>query len=336
VPVRTDEHLVVATVSQRQHLGLDHWVDGTFGVVRTERGTLAIAPNGRHPARHALDRGGFLDGLCEARSPIAGLPAWVHHASGGPVVLDEATGDLLLVYHGEHFHDGDPTDYWSFLGIAHSTDDGRRWVDCGAIITPALARTAPVRPRSVEVGSGAFTIADGWMNVFFQERGPGNIMLNLGVARARIDEVWHAARSREPLPAFSKHHGGSWTGSGLGGPASELLPDLGSWPVMWFDVNRFGDKGTALVYSSVGRSSEGTWGWKTFVSFAADGLAFPLPTPLTAEASPEELLYLTIDAPGSRPRSIDHGWFHLYRVRSSTRFRWDDAQLERMTVYVEE
>ena len=48
---------VVMSAPQRTSLGLDHWIDGTFGVSRTPHAVLMCSPNGPRTALHRLDAG---------------------------------------------------------------------------------------------------------------------------------------------------------------------------------------------------------------------------------------------------------------------------------------
>ena len=317
----------------RVALGLTHWVDGTMGFDRRGGRETVIAPNGPRLARHRLDLGGFADGLQARDIEIEGGGWRPDHASGGPLFRDEATGRLLLVYHGEYFAAGDPTDFYAYIGLAASDDDGTSFTDLGAIITSELAEDDPARPHPLEVGAGAYAICDGWFLVFTQERGaqPRYHRRNLLVARARVDDVLAATR-RGRAPAFTKYHDGAFSQPGLGGLASEVLPS-GSDPVLWCDAAWIEPiQQVLLVYSTVVPMPDGTHEWNHAAAVSPDGVHWSPSTRLYPATTKDELIYLTIDSGGPDQRCITGSTFDVYRVRSAAPYRWDDAVLERVSV----
>lgn len=321
----------VATADQRRALGLDHWVDGTMGFHRCGGRTLVVAPNGPRLARHDLSAGGFLAGLVDPGQSIQGLPADVAHASGGPLYHDDASGQLLLVYHGETFRHGDHRDFWSFIGMAVSDDGGATFEDLGRVVTSDLAEDDPDRPRPVEVGSGGFVVRDGWFHLYFHDRNALRVRRDLCVARARLTDVLAAARARR-APTFAKYHEGAFGEPGLGGRASELLPGL-RHRVCWLDVaylephDRF-----MLVHSTIETLRDRQAMWNLAVALSPDGVTWDAPQLLEHDPVPAETLYVTIDSGGACQRTVTGDRFDVYRVRASARYRWDDAALERITI----
>lgn len=319
--------------ADRQHLGLHFWVDGTMGFHRQAGRTTVISPNGGRIARHVLGTGGFAGGVQDTHLEIGGARRRLDHASGGPLYHDEASGLLLLVYHGESFANGDPDDFYAFIGMAVSDDTGASFTDLGAIITSELAEDDPDRPRPFDVGSGAYVARDGWFLVYFHERGSqGRVRRrNLLVARAPIAEVVEAARQRQ-TPTFVKYFEGRFTEPGLGGLASELIPHA-AHPVLWFDTAWIeAIDSVLLVHSTVAMQPDGVAGWNHAAALSRDGLNWGPATCLYDRPTSDELIYLTIDSGGPDQRRITGDTFDLYRVRSSTRFRWDDARLEKVAV----
>ena len=318
--------------NERRTAGLEFWVDGTMGFHRPGDGrTLVVAPNGPALARHDLSGGGFISGLIEPRQTIQGLPPEVDHASGGPLHHDPDSGLLLLVYHGETFRDGDPRDYWSFLGLAVSEDEGDTFRDLGRIVSSWLDEHDEGRPRPVDVGPGGFVVRDGWFYVYFQDRGILHSRRDLSVARAPVAEVLAAARERR-TPEFRKYFDGRWDEPGLGGRSDELLPDV-ERRVLWFDVALVdGLDAAILVYSAVQEVTDGVAMWNHGVTLSRDGVCWDDPRWLHDEPLPAEVLYVTVDSGGPSQRHIHGDRFDLYRVRSSGADRWHDAQLERVTV----
>lgn len=330
--VVTDERTVVGR-NERRAAGLDFWVDGTFGVDRRGGRTLAVMPNGPCLSLHDLDRGGFIAGLLAADHRIQGLPDDVDHASGGPLHRDPDTGLLLLVYHGETFRDGDPTDYYSYIGLAASRDDGDTFTDLGRIVTSWLEEHDPGRPRPVDLGSGGFTIADGWFNVYFQDRGLLHTRRDLSVARARTDDVVTAALEGRAA-TFTKYFDGRWCEPGLGGRSDELLPGLRR-RVVWSDAAWCEPLGRhLLVVSHVAEMHDWVAHWTHSISLSPDGLCWSEPA-MIVDPVPAEMLYVTIDSTGPDQHRITGDEFHLYRVHATTPWRWDDARLDRLTVRID-
>jgi hypothetical protein len=309
--------------------GLQHWVDGTMGFHRHAGGTTVISPNGGRLARHRLTGSGFPERPLTATGRIAGAVAAADHASGGPLHFDEETGQLLLSYHGETFRNGDPSDYYAFIGLAVSDDHGASFEDLGRTITSPLDEHDRYRPRPVDLGSGAFVVRDGWFLAYFQDRGNGPTRRRLSVARARVDDVLAAARDRR-TPTFTKYHDGRWDQPGRGGASAELLPDT-PW-VVWFDtayVERLDH--TLLVYST-SWLVDGVPHWMHMAALSPDGLRWSRPVPLLDAPVTDEIIYLTIDSGGPDQRTITGDSFDVYRTRSTTPYRWDHAWLERVPV----
>lgn len=328
---------VVPSTSQRRARQLDYWVDGTFGVHRDAARTLVIAPNGPRYARHELgpegDIGrGLIAGVRGATETIQGLPDAVAHASGGPLFHDPITGLLVVVYHGETFRNGDSSDYYSFLGMAASHDGGSTFRDLGRIITSELEEHDAARPRPVDVGSGAFVVVDDWFLVYFQDRGIIDMRRNLAVARASVAEVFDAATAGR-APEFRKRFEGEFTEPGLGGRSDELISPA-NCRIAWFDSIYLEQLGCVGLVASrfVGVApTDLCWTQQLFVS--GDGIDWRGPFDV-GSPQPAEMLYVSLDSGGPDPRRSEDGTFDLYRTRSTTSFRWDDAQLERLRVRV--
>jgi hypothetical protein len=331
VEFHVSEATTVVGVNERRAAGLDFWVDGTMGFHRSEGRTLVIAPNGPRLARHDLAAGGFISGLLDPSQAIQDLPPSVAHASGGPIYQDPDTGELVLVYHGETFNDGDDQDYYAFIGMAVSDDDGESFHDLGRIVTSWLDEHDPDRPRPVDVGPGPYVVRDGWFHLYFQDRGIRDTRRELSVARAPLEEVHAAVRERRP-PVFLKYSGGRFEEPGLGGRSDELLANGPRRP-NWFDAVFVEDLDCfLLVYSHVHDVIDEVVWWNHSVVLSRDGIHWSEPRTLCPEPVPAELLYLTIDVGGPVQRTVTGDGFDLYRVRSTTRFRWDDARLEKLTV----
>ena len=72
--------------------------------------------------------------------------------------------------------------------------------------------------------------------------------------------------------------------------------------------------------------------WMHMASLSHDGLRWSSPVPLLDAPVTDEVIYLTLDSGGPDQRMITGDSFDIYRTRSSTPYRWDDAWLERVHV----
>lgn len=325
---------VVVDHHERLARGLDMWCDGTIGIHRAGGSALAVSPNGGCLARHDLSSGGLEAPPVVADQSIAAMRGPWDHASGGPLLAAPDGDDLLLVYHGETFADGDAHDYYSFLGMARSSDGGGVFEDLGPVVRLDHAMDDPNRPRPIEVGSGSPVLHDGWLYLYFQDRSIREIRKNLCVARAPLGRVWEAARRGE-APELWKYHAGCWESSGLDGPADDLMPGRFP-PVLWSDtawvevLERF-----MVVYATVTAVVGGVAEWMHMASFSTDGVSWGPPHPLYSRPVIGEILYLTIDSTGPDQRRIDGTTFDVYRIWSDRSWRWHNARLEKVTVHLD-
>ncbi len=322
--------------SDRLRLGLHHWPDGTMGFHRSEEGLRVVGPNGPHLGLVDVGGPGWGEVVARPEVTLADPVVATDHASGGPIHVDEATGLVLVVYHGEHFRAGDPQRYHSFLGMAVSFDGARTFEDLGPIVTHGHDLDDVHAPVPVEIGSGAFVVHDGWFHLYFGDRGIGGARLRLGVARAPVREVVERAIRLERAD-WRKLADGRFEEPGLGGRADELLPGV-RFPVLWFDVahvpavERF-----VLVFSTVLGVREGRAQWNHGVLWSTDGVLWEDLGVLYDEDSSDEMLYVTIDSGGRHQRVVEGDTFDLYRLVScSSTDRWADARLERVPVSIRE
>lgn len=348
---------LIATPADRFAVGLDHWPDGSIGVVRRRGRNLAFASNGGRVVRHTLgSRRRLVDpASVEGRRRLL-TPTRVgmmvedqrvrsDYAAGGPAFYDRSTDQLLVWYHGETHTDGDPERFYSFIGMAASGDGGRSFRDLGRIVRPRRdEHSLDPGHDGVELGPGAFVIVDGWCLVFFSDHTDEGKAVHLGVARCRWVDVLGAAASGV-APVFRKWFEGAFTEPALGGRASEVLPPR-VFPVHWLDVlysealSRL-----VLVYSaqwcrdpSDKAGADAPSRWMHFVATSADGIDWSRPEPLYEDWDDEELLFVSLlgDDPAA-PRSVRGDRFDLIRTASPTggHDRWASARVEAVTVRIE-
>ncbi|MFZ4432513.1 MAG: hypothetical protein ACOYOQ_04860 [Microthrixaceae bacterium] len=322
--LRPCERVTIATPAGRAAAGLHGWPDGTFGHVRSPAGTVVFAPDGPRTVRHVL-RDGVPDTVVPGEPVvIQDLPPLVDHAAGGPCLRDASTGSVVLIYHGEVHRHGEPTEFWSYLGLAVSDDEGRTFRHAGAVAEPSvgLGRWLDGGHRSVDVGGGGCVVRDGelWVHHMDRSAEPG---LNLAVMRAPLADVV-AAGAAGPGPAWERLRGAD-------GVALDLLPPS-AWEhgIWWFDVARHAPSGgTLLVYSNLTHGR-----WSVRAAWSADGRGFDEPVEVLAPPAGSELLYVTLSSGDpAHQRELGDERVELYTVSSGTGGfgRWVDAVVERVS-----
>jgi hypothetical protein len=201
------------------------------------------------------------------------LPPTIDYAGGGPVYRvpdgQPGAGSLLLVYHIER----PANPFWSWAGIAKSTDEGLTWRDLGLIISFPIPYTA----------NGAGDIGDPtlvpytdpssqqkYFYLFFSHHcwttstAACSNFTYLSVARASYEELLTDAMMDSSVSGlFHKYYQGSWSQPGLGGKASETFPRVtgetdGDFEVAWSaSRNRFVAIGDNAQYITYGESTDG-------------------------------------------------------------------------------
>lgn len=316
--------VVVAEQQERIGSGLRHWIDGTIGFATWRGRRIAVAPNGPVCAVHDAD-GGLVAGLRDSSVVISGLAADVDHASGGPLWCLPGGEQLLLVYHGERFVDGDPSRFESYLGMAVS-NDGASFEDLGPVLTPTR-RADDIDDQLVDVGPGAFVVNDTEMHLFFFERGVSRADVSLGVALCDVAAVVDAVR-RGTAPVFSKFVDGAFTSPALRGPASSIFESH----VLWFDVIEIGDRGELLMAYSTADVVGGAPMWWIEVRSSSNGLDWSEPIRLAGTSTRDEQMYVSLD--GGGPRRVEADTIELFSVRASLTDRWSNARVEQTTIRV--
>ncbi len=194
---------LIYTASQRVSLGLNFWPDGSFGM----SGGHFYAANGPNPVRTT----GTLTslGLGKQSVSIVGGSGFNYRA-GGPIYV--ASGKTLLLYHAEQHINGNPQHFYTTLGLASSTD-GLSFTDLGTVL-----RCNIQSPQfgSVDMGSGSFSVKDGYLYIHYRDYQADGSAAQLAVARAPLADVLNGSTT------FSKYYNGDWAESGIGGQASPL------------------------------------------------------------------------------------------------------------------
>jgi hypothetical protein len=236
-----------------------------------------------------------------------------------------------MFYHGE-LHQPDASDFYSYIGLAVSTDGGLTFEDLGQIIRPEMAVDDPDRQGAVDVGPGAYMIKDGNFYVYFKDsRGDGSTV-NMAVARAPISEVL-AAAELGTTSTWLKYSGGTFSTPGVGGAADNIFEFSPSY-TNWMDVVYLEQLDQyVMVTTSINNSSIGSM---HYITTSEDGIEWSVVEEIYDDYSPDELPYVTLSAPGYlNQKTITGTEFELIRTVSTsayTGFRWTDARVERLTI----
>jgi hypothetical protein len=282
--------------------------DGQFGAIRTgttsytfygtagSTPTCAGTPGVKGSAftfTGTLDHVTGSNGCTRLFGPGDAPSGWVFdkdYAGGGQVVRfsGSAKSGWLMPFHGELWWKNPATTdgkcdvaggsgskvncFYSSLGLAVSTDDGKTFAVVGQILQPSQPMSVFVGGgRNMHVGYGSLVVADAngkhlenpptdpsvaYFYLFYTDLFPGSpgvcaSAFCMGVARARYADVVAAALSGDPhavAKVFRKYDGASpdaWTQ-----PATSDTPDLsgtaGKYAPLWSDEAG----GTEVIYDS--------------------------------------------------------------------------------------
>ncbi len=255
------------------------------------------------------------------------LPDFIDYVGGGPVYRvpegEPGAGDLLIVYHAER----PANPFWSWLGLAKSSDEGQTWTDLGLII----GGTHPFDPQGhLEIGDGDLVVAaDPKTNKKFFYIYFGTDTTFLSVARAPYEELLTAIFTEDSatMPAtgrFHKYNNGAWSSSGLDGPATELFPGAtsqtdGDPQVKWSAYRQrfiaIEDNGQYIAYGE-----------------SVDGLNWP-PMQVIFGTNPQTAIYFyaTPVGLGDDPDVLG-STFYVYYTDWPQGISWQPATLNRLTV----
>jgi hypothetical protein len=311
--------------------GGDHPFDGSrsarAGSITVSQGTLD-APLGDYTT----------DPPSEFLLPTSSnLPTTDDYVGGGPAYRvpegEPGAGSLLLVYHVER----PANPFWSWLGLAKSTDEGLSWQDLGLIIgspQPYLQHGA------FDIGDGNLVVAGGtnhsprYFYIFFPQHCWTNDTATcsnftyLSVARAPYGDLLAAVALDSPATGmFHKYFSGTWTEPGVSGQASELFPAVtgetdGDPQVVWSAYrNRFVAIMDNSQYIAYGESS--------------DGLNWPAMQILVG-TNPETPVYAYANAVGQGEDPAVLGQtFYSYYTEWPSGESWNPAEIRRLTVTTE-
>lgn len=227
------EREIVLTNQALSDKGLSYWPDGVMGILRTDADYQFYAGNSRLVG---VANGTLENPISNSAFPeikIKNLKRSFTYASGGPVYRD-ASGMLLMIYHAENDVTPGSETFYSYLGMAKSTDDGKTWLDLGLFITPEIVDNISY---AEDVGSGPFVIVGDYMYVYFKDTlkmVDTRYDVNFAVARAKLADVVQAARDNDSVVAWSKYYHGAWEEPGLGGRSDPI--ETGNLPTSNFDV----------------------------------------------------------------------------------------------------
>jgi hypothetical protein len=254
------------------------------------------------------------------------LPDFIDYVGGGPVYRvpegEPGAGDLLIVYHAER----PANPFWSWLGLAKSSDEGQTWTDLGLII----GGTHPFDPQGhLEIGDGDLVVAaDPKTNKKFFYIYFGTDTTFLSVARAPYEELLTAIFTEDSatMPGtgrFHKFNNGAWGSSGLDGPATELFPGATSQtdgdPEVKWSAHRqrfiaIEDNGQYIAYGE-----------------SVDGLNWP-PMQVIFGTNPQTAIYFYATPVGLDDPDVLGSTFYVYYTDWPQGISWQPATLNRLTV----
>ena len=338
---------VIAEPGQWPYLA---WSDTQLGVVRTRDGSGYLffgSDGGCHlNCSGKNSRGGSItvstgtldhplgEPLGDPNTPVsefllpnsANLPDYMDYVGGGPVYRvpdgEPGAGNLLIVYHAER----PASPFWSWLGLAKSSDEGATWQDLGLIIG------SPYNAQShLDIGDGNLVVgidpatSQKYFYIYF-----GTATTYLSVARVPYEELLctvfmgNSGSNAIASNLFYKYYNGKWNQPGLNGNNSEIFPAVtgetdGDAQVLWSAYrNRFiaiMDNGQYIAYGE-----------------SVDGLHWP-PMQVAWGTNPQtpSYGYATPVGLGADP-AILGDTFYTYYMDWSLGVSWQPATLNRLTL----
>lgn len=313
--------------------GGNHPFDGSLtaraGSITTSQGTLD------HPL--GLPLGDPNPAPSEFLLPASSnLPSNMDYVGGGPVYRvpdgEPGAGSLLIVYHAER----SANPFWSWLGLAKSTDEGATWQDLGFMIGGPQPYTSQ---GALDIGDGNLVVATDptTLQKYFYVYFPQHCWISsttvcagftyLSVARAPYDELLteiFVEGSTTAPRLFRKYYNGQWDQPGMGGVASELFPAVtgetdGDPQVVWSAYrHRFVAIMDNAQYIAYGES--------------ADGLHWPAMQILLG-TSPQTPAYAYANAVGlGADPGVLGDTFYSYYTDWPTGESWHPATINRLTI----
>jgi len=297
------EREIVLTNQDLGDIGLSYWPDGVMGVLRTDVNYQFFAGNSRLVgiANGTLENPISNSALPEVK--IKNLKQSFTYASGGPVYQD-ASGMLLMIYHAENDVTPGSETFYSYLGMAKSTDNGKTWLDLGLFITPEIVDNISY---AEDVGSGPFVIVGDYMYVYFKDTlkmVDTRYDVNFAVARAKLADVIQAARDNDALVSWSKYYRGTWEEPGLGGKSDPI--ETGNLPTANFDV-AYGSSIQKFIAIITGYSGDAM---KLYYSESTDGIHWSARQPV--DVSEGEQVYPTIISLEEDPKNPGNSFYIYY------------------------
>lgn len=228
------------------------WPDGPFGILRSGSGYAFFATDGgthrNGKAGSVTVTFGSLDNPLGSAPPLdVTIENDLHlnprhgaynYLGGGPIYLVPpglpGAGNLLTVYHAER-NTTAPGGFYSLLGLARSTDDGRSWHDLGEIVEVNQRYRSDLGGFDLGISQLVTDPTGTYFYVYFPDwlangsLNPTHVTV-MSVARAPIVALLTAAFAAQPtpLPPFAKWYHGAFSEPGINGRSTDLEP--GSYP----------------------------------------------------------------------------------------------------------
>lgn len=310
---------------QRKALGLNAWTDGNIGFFSYAGQGRAVAANGGSYATINSSASNFLESVVTASSNIQSIKEPADYAGGGPIYTDVSSGKLFMFYHGE-LNQTTPGAFWSFIGMAYSTDGGSTFTDLGRIITP----NAPYNPSgfTVDVMGAAYYLKDGYIYVTFKDRMSDGVFNNLAVARASISDIITAAESGN-VASWMKYYNNSFSEAGIGGKSQNIF----NYPstIYWLDIIYLSSISKyTMVYTS---GADPTF---QFISTSSDGINWEEPRLLYSQPASGQIYYVSLSSDNyNNPKVSASDTFYAYRTNSLlSTDRWLVTSIEKFPIKI--
>jgi hypothetical protein len=181
---------------------------------------------------------------------ISGVPGTYSYASGGPILLNEVDGSLLLSVHVEQWT-GSGQFFVASIGLARSTDNGDSWHWLGLIISTPFV---PGPGRAWDVCQGPLVRLGkyiyGWISDIVAE---SDTTYGITASRALAADVFAAAATGTVTPWKKWRSGTTWDIDALTACGS-FLPGTDTFTGSsrtgyWFDMTLHASTGTLFAVS---------------------------------------------------------------------------------------
>lgn len=253
--VNTKEITPLLTVSERNSLNIKRFPDGPVGAISLGQDRIRIfgpqddqvvvdatltGPVTNVISTETVTELGYMNPIKDQKldaivsiSEQKGIwdSTGTNYYSGGPCYKDPSTGSILMFalakkgYWTNVGAVGTIEDYSrKFIRLAISNNNGETWTDLGPIIYPNDPGTDTTNDY---LSIPTYWVKDGYIYIYYcGDKNIGEARQNLSVARALLTDVLEEAAGIS-VTTWTKYYNGSFSEPGLGGKASDIIPNFG-------------------------------------------------------------------------------------------------------------